>query len=185
VSISENNPYAPIMNEWNKSGSMDLRDDFFVDDSYNSESLEFAMNLEGSSVDESNKSKKKANSEGSFVENLRESKMKSDGSFVDKSDQSITSVSKTKLNSPIRKVDFLKSKSMSMNSCDSSLEDDLSELEEKYCISSVKTDDASPKIVITVKKRSSLYDPNVVIWDTAATVHIFRNLDLFRELQFL
>ena len=47
-----------------------------------------------------------------------------------------------------------------------------------YVIVSVKTDN-TPKIVLTIKKRTTLYDPNVVIWDTAATVHIFRNLDLF------
>ena len=179
VSVSEANPYAPVMNEWNKSGSMDLLDDSFVDDVGDPEISECPIDLEGSSVDESNKLMKKANLKGSFVENLSKSKTKPDGSLVDKSDKSLTSVYKTKLNGPIRKVVSLASNSMSMSISNSLLEDDVSELEAEYCISSVNTDDSSPKIVITVKKRSSLYDPNVVIWDTAATVHIFRNPDFF------
>ncbi len=49
------------------------------------------------------------------MENLSKSKTKPDGSLVDKSDKSITLVSMTKLNSPIRKVDSLESKNMSLS----------------------------------------------------------------------
>jgi hypothetical protein len=49
------------------------------------------------------------------------------------------------------------------------------------CITTIRGDVLSPKIVVTVKKRSSIYNPHVIIWDTAATVHIFRNLDLFSD----
>ena len=31
------------------------------------------------------------------------------------------------------------------------------------------------------KNSSSIYNPHVIIWDTAATVHIFRNIDLFAD----
>jgi hypothetical protein len=80
---------------------------------------------------------------------------------------------------PISQVKSLKSDHICAVDMSSSEQEDLSDLESEYVIVGVKTDDKSPKIVLSVKKRSSLYDPNVVIWDTAASVHIFRNLHMF------
>ena len=94
---------------------MDLLDGSLVDDLGDSEISESTMDLEDSSVVKSNKLKIKTNLKGSFVENLSKSKTKPDGSLVDKSDKSITLVSMTKLNSPIRKVDSLESKNMSLS----------------------------------------------------------------------
>ena len=94
---------------------MDLLDGSLVDDLGDSEISESTMDLEDSSVVKSNKLKIKTNLKGSFVENLSKAKTKPDGSLVDKSDKSITLVSMTKLNSPIRKVDSLDSKNMSLS----------------------------------------------------------------------
>ena len=58
-------------------------------------------------------------------------------------------------------------------------EDSLDELESAYVITSARGSGTSTHLVLSVKNRTSLYDKHALIWDTAASVHIIRNLDLF------
>ena len=46
-------------------------------------------------------------------------------------------------------------------------------------MSGVKTDTTSNKVILTVRNRASIYDERSLIYDTAATAHLIRNIDLF------
>ena len=131
-----------------------------------------------------------------------EVKVKSRGTFVEPLDQTMeisspgrTSVknsgndsSKTK--SDRTSVELLKKSKkeshetlIAESDCDSDYDSqdiDLDDLESPYVITSATSSGSSPVIVLSVKKRTSLYDKNVLIWDTAASVHIIRNLKLFK-----
>ena len=187
----EDDPNAPVMIEW---GSQDLVNSF--DESLREDSKEARETLmdcfDKSLRDESNATHE--NSKDCLNESLREELSKSTKTSKDQPNDTLRVELGKSIKAPIHhpndslrvelevrhksKADEVDKPIILAKSSEADQED-LSDLESGYVIIGIKTDGTSPKIVLSVKKRSSLYDPNVVIWDTAASVHIFRNLDMF------
>ena len=136
---------------------------------------------EGTCVEPSDKSKVKSN--GTYVEPLHGSIRTSrterpsmgisgNGSKLTTSDRTCVELSESSQEGSHEKLNV----DSNCNSTNINLDD----LDSPYVITSATSSGTSPVIVLSVRKRSSLYNKNSIIWDTAASVHIIRNAELFK-----